>query len=441
MKNNEDANIEYKRELTSKLKREIVSFLNSSTGGVIYLGVDDETHGNLDVAPAVRHQWEETITNWSTGAFYPIPYSLIDVLPNETVFTIKVRPGRHKPYAIASNGFDSSGVYVRQGSSAVKATNERIRRMQQQYRVSGEFDSEQSAQQQLTFKSAQAVFEELSLPFDQNALRLVSESVYNNSALLISDQNPFEVRVATYDGTDVMTFRDKRRFYGPITKQIDDVLAYLDLANHRQATITGKAQRIERQDYPTVAIREAVVNAFVHRDYLLHSSVKVELFDDRLEIVSPGGIPDGLTLEEIEDGLTAVRNPTLIHILDKMNYIENYGTGIRRMYRAYRDSSKMLTFEVRENSFKVILPNQNYQVSVVSEEDDEHKMPAAVSSNQALILETLKQASQPLRRVEIQDHTKLTRDQVVYALHQLASSQQIEIVGASVNTKYRIHKS
>lgn len=111
------------------------------------------------------------------------------------------------------------------------------------------------------------------------------------------------------------------------------------------------------------------------------------------------------------------------------------------MYRAYQDSSKTLTFEVRENSFKVILPNQNYQVSVVSEEDDEHKTPAAVSSNQAMILETLKQASQPLRRVEIQDHTKLTRDQVVYALHQLASSQQIEIVGASVNTKYRIHKS
>jgi predicted HTH transcriptional regulator len=439
MKSNEDANIEYKRELTNKLKREIVSFLNSSTGGVIYLGVDDETHQNFDISQSARHQWEETITNWSTGAFYPVPYSLIDVLPNDAVFTIKVRPGRHKPYAIAANGFDSSGVYVRQGSSAVKATNERIRRMQQQYRMSGEFDSEQSAEQLLTFKGAQEVFEGLSLPFDQNALRLVNENVYNNSALLISDQNPFEVRVATYDGTDVMTFRDKRRFYGPITKQIDDVLAYLDLANHRQATITGKAQRTERQDYPTVAIREAVVNAFVHRDYLLHSSVKVELFDDRLEIVSPGGIPDGLTLEEIEDGLTAVRNPTLIHILDKMNYIENYGTGIRRMYRAYRDSTKTLTFEVRENSFKVILPNQNYRVSD-DVQDDNQSSRRVVPSNQALILETLKQAKEPLRRTEIQNRTKLSRDQSVYALRQLVKSQKIETVGISVNTKYRIRE-
>ncbi|WP_390410495.1 ATP-binding protein [Lacticaseibacillus jixiensis] len=336
--------------------------------------------------------------------FYPVPYSLIDVLPNEAVFTVRVRSGRHKPYAIAANGFDS----------------------------------EQSAQQQLTFKSAQAVFEELSAPFDQKALRLVSDHAYNNSALLISDQNPFEVLVATYDGTDVMTFRDKRRFYAPITKQIDDVLAYLDFANHRQATITGKAQRIERQDYPTVAIREAVVNAFVHRDYLLHSSVKVELFDDRLEIVSPGGIPDGLTLEEIEDGLTAVRNPTLIHILDKMNYIENYGTGIRRMYRAYRDSAKTLTFEVRENSFKVILPNQNYRVSAVSEEDDGRNTPAVVSANQALILETLKQANEPLKRTQIQEKANLTRRQVFYALKQLVDDNRIVVIGSSVNTKYRL---
>ncbi|WP_390410494.1 AlbA family DNA-binding domain-containing protein [Lacticaseibacillus jixiensis] len=69
MKSNEDANIEYKRELTNKLKREIVSFLNSNTGGVIYLGVDDTTHESLNIEPSVRHQWEETITNWSTGAF------------------------------------------------------------------------------------------------------------------------------------------------------------------------------------------------------------------------------------------------------------------------------------------------------------------------------------------------------------------------------------
>ena len=174
-------------------------------------------------------------------------------------------------------------------------------------------------------------------------------------------------------------------------------------------------------------------------DYLLHSSVKVELFDDRLEIVSPGGIPDGLTLEEIEDGLTAVRNPTLIHILDKMNYIENYGTGIRRMYRAYRDSAKTLTFEVRENSFKVILPNQNYRVSIASETDVKNSRPA-ISPNQALILETLKQASEPLRRTEIQKRTELTRDQSVYALRQLVNRQQVETVGTSVKTKYRIRR-
>ncbi|MCM6844805.1 hypothetical protein NE293_09070 [Latilactobacillus curvatus] len=217
--------------------------------------------------------------------------------------------------------------------------------MQQQYKVSGEFDSELSDNQDLDFSVATRVFNELGLKFDKNSLQMViPEGIrsYNNAALLVSNQNPYIVKLAVYDGLDVMPFKDKKEFTGAITEQIDDVLKYISLVNRKQITITGEAQRVERFDYPNIAIREAVVNAFMHRDYLLHSDVKIELFDDRLEIISPGGIPDGLTLEEIKDGLTAKRNPRLIHILDKMQYIENYGTGIRRMFTAYSEQHSML---------------------------------------------------------------------------------------------------
>lgn len=127
---NEDKNIEYKRTLTNKLKREIVSFLNTD-GGTIYLGVDDETRKPLDINEEQKHEWEEKINHWYTNAFYPTPFSLIDIRPNDEVFTIKVKAGRHKPYAIANQGFDSDGVYIRFGSSAVRATNEQIKRMLQ----------------------------------------------------------------------------------------------------------------------------------------------------------------------------------------------------------------------------------------------------------------------------------------------------------------------
>ena len=157
-----------------------------------------------------------------------------------------------------------------------------------------------------------------------------------------------------------MEFKDKREITGALTSQIDELLYYINLNNKTRIEIDGDPQRHEIKDYPGAAIREAVVKAFAHRDYLLHSTVKAEIFDNRMEILSPGGIPDGLTLEEVKDGMTAVRNPQLVHILDKLKYIENYGTGIRRMYEAYRNTEKHPRFDVRPNSFKVILPNINW---------------------------------------------------------------------------------
>lgn len=176
---------------------------------------------------------------------------------------------------------------------------------------------------------------------------------------------------------------------------------------------------------------------FVHRDYLLHSNVKVEVFDDRMEIISPGGIPDGLTLAEIKDGLTAARNPRLIHILDKMKYIENYGTGIQRIYRAYESFHKDPQFIVRENSFKVVLPNQNYvriteQESIMRGEQNNR----ITELNKSKVLEVLKLSDRPLKRLEIQAKTGLTRDQVVAALKSLRREGSISVLGASVNTRY-----
>ncbi|KRN28699.1 transcriptional regulator [Lactobacillus selangorensis] len=436
MYDNEDSGIEYKATLNNHLKREIDSFLNSQTGGVIYLGVDDKTRAPQSVGQETRHQWEEIITNWAMNAFYPIPYSLIEVLPNADVFTIKIKSGRHKLYAIAKNGFDSSGVYVREGSSAVRASNERVQRMLQEFKMSGEFDSETSDNQNLTFRVAKSVFDGLDINFDQNSLSLMKNGKYNNAALLISDENPYSAKLAMYDGLNVMSFKDKREFVGAITKQIDEVLDYLDLANHKQVIISGNAQRAERKDYPSVAIREAIVNAFVHRDYLLHSNVKVELFDDRLEIVSPGGIPDGLSLEEIKDGMTAARNPRLIHILDKMNYIENYGTGIRRIFAAYDDTSEKPGFEVRENSFKIILPNKNYTNEIHPEDD--HKFNFVFTKNEQKILAVLKNADGPLKRTEIEGQTGLTKNKAFSALRSLQKKSVIKVVGASVSTRYEI---
>lgn len=434
--NNEDGNIEYKETLTNRLKREIVSFLNSERGGIIYLGIKDDTKEKISISQKTRHEWEEKITNWVNTAFYPIPYSLIEVLPNEPVFTIKVRSGRNRPYAIAKNGFDSSGVYVRDGSSAVKATNERIRRMQQMYGINDEFDSKSSPNQSLTFNAVQKIFNNLTRNFNAKSLQLISNDTYNNAALLISDQNPYIVKVAVYDGNNVMRFRDKREFQGPITKQIDDILSYLKLINRTSATITGKGQRQEQKDYPNTALRESLINALVHRDYMLSSNVKIELFDNRAEILSPGGIPDGLTLDDIKGGLTAARNPRLIHILDKMKYIENYGTGIRRIMESYDSSNSSPEFIVRSNFFKVSLPNLNYKSPKRSIFSKDIKF----STNEIKVITVLKKHVNPLKRIEIENFTGLSFNQIVFTLKKLRNKNIIIVTGSSVNTKYQLRK-
>lgn len=430
---NEDGKIEYKRELTNRLKREIVSFLNSD-GGTIYLGVDDNRKPLL-VSLEEKHKWEDILSNWVNTAFYPIPFGLIEVLPNEPVFTIRISAGNNRPYAIEKQGFDSNGVYVREGSHAVKASNELIKRMQQQNLGNGTFDSAISNQQNLTFDDASRIFNKLDKGFDENSLRMVSKSHYNNAAVLISEQNPFSAKVAIYDGLSVMAFKDKKEFNGSITSQIDSIMSYLHLVNRTQIIFTGSPQRHEKNDYPEAALRESVVNAFVHRDYFLHSNIKIEIFDDHLDVISPGGIPDGLTLAEIEKGLIAARNPRLIHILDKMGYIENYGTGIRRIISAYANDINNPTFFVSDNMFKVTLPNQNYQSKT---SDYKINDSAGESSYEMIIIETLRNNQFGLSRTAIERKTQLSRYQSLTTLKNLLNRGLIEKIGVGRSTKYQL---
>lgn len=437
----EDKNIEYKRWLTNKVKREIVSFLNTD-GETVFLGVDDQSRKPLAVSNKDRHDWEEIINHWYTNAFYPTPFGLLDIRPNDKVFTVKVKPGRHKPYALASEGFTPRGVYVRYGSSAVKATNEQIKRMLQQNARNDEFDSEKSANQCLTFNELKKRSDAKNIQFNVKALHMIKhDDIYNNAAFLASDQNSTIAKVAIYQGTDVMEFKDKREIAGALTSQIDELLYFINLNNHTRVKINGNPQRYEVKDYPEAAIREAVVNAFAHRDYLLHSTIKVEIFDNRMDIMSPGGIPDGLTLEEVKDGMTAVRNPQLVHILDKLGYIENYGTGIRRMYEAYQYFRQTPQFEVRANSFKVTLPNINWQVQTRDVDTQKSRIKQSeidpLTVNEETILSLLKQNGRRSRK-EVQELLGITSYSAIKLLNNLIRQGKVRKVGKSINTHYEI---
>ncbi len=362
MENIEDKNIEYKSEIPKKskeLKAEIVSFLNSE-GGSILLGVDD--YGNiLEDKVKCYKEWEETLSNWINNAFEPNVINLINIHPNKKPFIIEIKSGPNKPYFYKDGeGFNAKGVYVRVGSSKRVASLDEIQRFMYKSKAY-RYEEVESLNQDLTFTYAMNVFKEKGVKFDLIGLGLYThDKKFNNAALLLSDQNPTVTKFAVFQGLDVTTFLDKKEFKGSIMKQLDDVLYVSNLSNRKKVVITGKPQRDEFLDYPKKALREAIVNCYCHRDWTLSGYIKLEFYDDRVQIFSPGSLPDGLTLENIKEGMSAKRNPIIVNALDKADYIENYSSGVRRIFKDYIGFHKQPYFYISNNGVIVTLYSMNY---------------------------------------------------------------------------------
>lgn len=126
-----------------------------------------------------------------------------------------------------------------------------------------------------------------------------------------------------------MVFKDRREFSGSLLKQMNEVYDFIDLHNQTRATIE-KLLRIDVRDYPEVAVREALLNMLVHRDYSFSSSALISVYIDRIEFVSIGGLMPGIDLEDIMVGLSICRNQDLANVFYRLHLIEAYGTGMRK---------------------------------------------------------------------------------------------------------------
>ena len=193
----------------------------------------------------------------------------------------------------------------------------------------------------------------------QRSLQLVTaDGLYTNLALLLSDQCPFTIKAARFSGTDKYIFQDRAEFSGSLFAQLEQAYAYLEKHNQLGSRFSG-LHRIDRRDYPDEALREALLNAAIHRDYSYHSSILISIFDDRMEIVSMGGLMPGLTRNDIMLGISLQRNENLASLFYRLQLVEAFGTGIPRIHCAYKDSTAKPEILVSENAFKIVLPNQN----------------------------------------------------------------------------------
>jgi len=234
----------------------------------------------------------------------------------------------------------------------------------------GQFITELSIEQNLTFVYADKTFNEKDIKFGQQqkqSLGLIRpDGRYTNLALLLSDQCPYTTKAAIFEGKNKDIFKDRKEFTGSIFKQIDDVLSYLHVYNRVYGTFEG-AYRMDYSDYPDITLREAYINALIHRDYFIEGSILISMFDDRLEFMSLGGVMPGVTHDLMLTGVSVTRNEKLAQVFYRLNIIEAFGTGIPRIFSAYNNSAIKPEIPVINGGFLIRLPNRNNDILVVKE--------------------------------------------------------------------------
>lgn len=422
----ESSVLELKSRVTDDICKTIIAFANTQ-GGTVYIGIADS--GNvvgiekidgemLGVSNMIRDSIKPDITMFTTLSRVKDQ--------GKNIIEIKVQKGSQSPYYLKNKGLRPEGVYVRQGASSAPASESAIRQMIKE--ADGDsYEKMRSFNQDLTFEYAAVEFQKRGVAFDGNhmkTLQLLNENgIFTNLALLFSDQCPHKVKVAVFEGVDKSTFKDRREFAGSLLQQLNDVYAYLNQYNKTKAEFDG-LYRTDKRDYPEDALREALLNAIVHRDYSYSADILISVFDNRLELVSVGGLVKGVTLPDIMMGLSITRNKGLAAIFYRLTLIEAYGTGISKILGAYKELAQQPLIETTENAFKITLPNCNELAKEIILTEQEQK-----------IMELLSEHSK-IRRKFVQEELGVSQTMAGRILRRMVDMDIIGTEGQGKNTVY-----
>ena len=350
----ESHRIEYKRTLTDSFEKEVAAFLNSNEGGIIYIGIND--NGQVvgcdkadEIQLKIKDRLKYNISPSCLGLFEVV----LESIDNKKVIKILVASGRETPYYIKKYGMSSKGCYIRVGSSSEPMTQEMIENLFSK-RVKNSLSKIKSHRQDLTFEQLKIYYEEKGLKlndkFASNLELLTEDGYYNYVAYLLADSNGVSIKVAKYAGIDKVDLIENQEFgYCSLIKATHKVLDKLDIENKVSTLITYK-NRIEKPLWDKVALREAVINAIVHNDYTTEIPPVFEIYSDRIEITSSGGLATIKNIDEFFEGYSKPINRELMRVFKDLELVEHLGSGLDKILRAYSKES----FEIKNNFMKNI---------------------------------------------------------------------------------------
>lgn len=442
MRFRETETVELKSIVMDDIKKEIIAFANCD-GGTVYVGVADDgkvlgvenaDECALQISNMVRDAVKPDVTMF-------IHYETLEC-DGKAVVAVNIQRGTNRPYYLAKKGLRPEGVYVRQGYSSVPATDTAIRQMIKE--TDGDsFENMRSINQALTFEATKKEFEKRNVVFGQpqmQTLKIVSaDGIYTNLGLLLSEQCLHTIKAAVFEGINQNVFKDRREFSGSLMQQLNDVYDYIDFHNQTHATFR-KLLRIDTRDYPEVAVREALLNTLVHRDYSFRASTLISIYDDRIEFVSIGGLLPGLELDDLMMGVSVCRNPHLANVFYRLQLIEAYGTGMKKIMGAYANALVQPKIKTTNNAFKIILPNVNFTPKAAEvHKDFEKAADLELDSNEEKVLQFLREHLM-ITRKETQTLLEVSQSTAGRILKAMVDSGRIKQIGGSRTTRYELRK-
>lgn len=348
--------IEYKLELTDDLEKEVIAFLNYREGGIIYIGVtDDGTAVGIADSDSDQLKIKDRLKN----NIQPSCLGLFDVVgekqEDNDIIKLIIASGSEKPYYLKKKGMSEKGCFMRIGTASEPMS---VRQIEDLFakRTRNSIGKITSNRQDLTFGQLKIYYEAMGLDLTSkfaNNLELLTEvKKFNYVAYLMADSNGTSIKVAKYSSTDRVDLIETNEYgYCSLVKATKAVLEKLEIENRTASKITSK-ERLNSRLWNAVAIREAIVNAIIHNDYTREVPPNFEIFPDRFEITSYGGLFEGMTQYDFFEGLSQPRNKELMRIFKDLDMVEQLGSGVPRILRAYDKSC----FIISDNYLRMIFP-------------------------------------------------------------------------------------
>lgn len=360
----ESKNIELKvqrPDKSIKYMKTVVAFANGK-GGQIVFGIDDKTREVVGVPEDKVFQEIDAITNAISDSCEPtiIPDVYLQNINDKPVIVAEIRAGRQKPYYIKADGLEN-GVYIRVSGTTRPADRDMSRELYYECDARS-FDSVIRRDVEVTDEDIKNLCEQMKevaianskSNLQRSSVKDVTKNVLLSWGILKKDENEkiyptnayvyltgqgglrSMIQCAVFKGTTRTVFLDRRNYEGPLWEQVDEAVQFV-LRNIRMGCRLEGIYRQDIYELPPDSIRELIVNAVMNCSYIQASNIQVAIYDDRLEITSPGGLLPGVTIDLMKEGFSKIRNRSLANAFVYMNLVEAWGSGIPKLMQAMQE--------------------------------------------------------------------------------------------------------